>query len=139
MNDDMLVRDLMTSEVFALTPGDSIVAVRDLMHDHGVRHIPVVDDQGDLVGLVSHRDLLRNSLIERTDVPDFVETDMLSRLKVEDVMTGSVERIGPDTELREAAEIMFENKFGCLPVTEGQRLIGILTEADFVRLMAVGR
>jgi CBS domain-containing membrane protein len=133
----MQVEDLMTAKVFALRPGDDLGTLHDLMLDHDVRHVPVVDRDGDLVGLVSHRDLLRNALIEQP-VPGYVERAVLERLAVRDVMVSDVESIAPDADLREAAQTMFENKYGCLPVVVGRRLVGILTEADFVRLMAQG-
>lgn len=132
------VRDLMTEDVVAVLPDDSLTTIRDLMTERDVRHMPVVDRDRELVGLVTKRDLLRNSLIEQQDVPDFVEDVILEKIRVRDLMNTAVEAIEPDIDIREAAQIMFENKYGCLPVVEGQRLVGILTEADFVRLFAVG-
>lgn len=134
----MRVRDLMSSTVFASTPGDSVESLRDLMYEHNVRHIPVVDADGELVGLVSQRDLLRNSLVEQPDVPGFVEDEILRRLHVSELMTTGVESIDPESDIRSAADLMIEYKYGCLPVVEGRKLVGILTEADFVRLMAQG-
>jgi CBS domain-containing membrane protein len=134
----MLVRDLMTEHVFAVRPQDSLTTVADLMHERQIRHVPVIDAEGDLVGLISHRDLLRNALIEQPEVPDYVEQAVLDRLHARDIMTAAVESVGPDLDLRLAAQVMYEQKFGCLPVVEGRRLVGILTEADFVRLMAQG-
>ena len=67
------------------------------------------------------------------DLPIGVEEDILRRRRVGEIMVTEPETIEPDTPLAEAAEIMLENKIGCLPVTEGTRLVGILTEADFVR------
>ena len=116
----MYVRDLMTRDVVSAQPGDSLARLRDL------------------VGLVSQRDLLRNHLIEQADVPDFIEDALLERLLVREVMTTGVVSVEPDSDIREAAQIMFENKYGCLPVVEGTRLVGIITESDFVRLMAGG-
>ena len=134
----MRVRDLMTQNVVATRPEDTVATLRDLMYDRDVRHMPVVADGGELVGLVSQRDLLRYSLIEQADVPNFIEDALLERIRVGELMTTGVISIEPDVDLREAAQIMYENKFGCLPVVEGPRLVGILTEADFVRLMADG-
>lgn len=132
------VRDLMTSKVFAVRADDDLSTVRELMVERDVRHVPVVDDEGNLVGLVSQRDLLRNSLIEQPGVPDYIEDAVLERVVVGEVMTSFVDRVTAELDLREAAQLMFENKYGCLPVTEGDRLVGILTESDFVRFMARG-
>lgn len=128
-----LVRHLMRDRVFAVRPDDDLATVRDLMDDHAVRHVPVVDADGDVVGLVSHRDLLRAALIERADLPVVVERTLLERTHVRDVMTTYVETVAPDTPLAEAARRMLESRIGSLPVTDGARLVGILTEADFVR------
>lgn len=134
----LLVRDLMTEDVVAVRPADTLATLRNLMAERDVRHMPVVNGDGDLVGLVSERDLLRHSLIQQSDVPDFVEDTILERLKVRELMTTSVESADPERDIRDAAQVMLENKYGCLPVVEGERLIGILTEADFVRLFAEG-
>jgi len=135
----MRVRELMTRDVIALRPDDSLARLRDLMYDRDVRHIPVIEGDRDLVGLVSQRDLLRDHLIEQADVPDFIEDALLEKLQVRELMTTGVVTIDPESDLRDAAQIMYENKYGCLPVVEGLRLVGILTEADFVRLKAEGR
>ena len=134
----MKVRDLMSSNVIATRADDSIATLHDLMLAHDIRHIPVVDAEKELVGLVSHRDLLRHSLVEQSDVPEFIEEEVRERITAKEVMTSGVFSVDPDTDIREAAQAMYENKFGSLPVVEGQRLVGILTESDFVRLMAEG-
>jgi CBS domain-containing membrane protein len=135
----LTVRDLMTDKVVAAQRDDSLESLHELMQDRGFRHIPVVDPEGILLGLVSHRDLLRHALIEQSDVPRYVEREVLRQLTAVDVMTETVETADPDMDIRLAAQTMFENKYGCLPVVEGERLLGILTEADFVRFMAQGR
>ena len=133
------VRDLMTHRVVAVRPDNNLATLRDLMLDYEVRHMPVVNDGGKLMGLVSHRDLLRGSLIEQADVPSHMEQVVLERIQVREVMTENVETVGADADLRDAAEVMFVNKYGCLPVTEKSRLVGILTESGFVRFMARGQ
>jgi CBS domain-containing membrane protein len=123
----------MTDKVLSVRPGESVDKIYDAMTERSIRHITVIDDDGDLVGVVSHRDLLRHSLIERSDLPLFVQKAILKRTRVEEVMTSEVETAEPDQPVKEAAQVMFENKFGCLPVVEGWRVVGILTEADFVK------
>ena len=130
---NLKVRDLMTEVVLSVHPDDSVEQVYDLMNERGIRHLTVVDADGDLVGIVSHRDLLRHSPIERAEVPVFLLREILRKTLVKDVMTSEVETAAPDLPLSEAAQVMFENKFGCLPVLEDSRLVGILTESDFVR------
>jgi CBS domain-containing membrane protein len=133
MNSQLRVRDLMTEKVFSVHPGDSVDKIYDAMTERSIRHIAVIDGEGDLVGVVSHRDLLRHALIERSDLPLFVQRAILRRTKVEEVMTSEVETAEPDQPIKDAAQVMFENKFGCLPVVEGWRVVGILTESDFVK------
>ena len=128
-----LVRDLMTEKVFTLRPGDNLVALEDLMDAHRVRHVPIVDRDGDLVGLVTQRDLARGVLGRLDDVPMSVERDVLRGRKIREIMTTEPETVEPETSLKEAAQILLEDKIGCLPVVEGMHLVGILTEADFVR------
>jgi CBS domain-containing membrane protein len=130
---ELRVRDLMTDSVLSVRPGDTVDKIYDAMSEHSIRHIAVIDDEGDLVGVVSHRDLLRHALIERPDLPLFIQRAILKRTKVEEIMTSEVATAEPDLPLAEAAQMMFENKFGCLPVVEGWRVVGILTESDFVR------
>lgn len=134
----MRVSNLMTRDVFALEPEADLEEARELMDERRVRHVPVIDRDGDLVGLLTHRDLLRTSLLNHDDVPRFVVRGALRRVKIAEVMTSEVEVIEPDADIREAAQIMFDNKYGCLPVVEGSRVVGILTESDFVRLLAEG-
>ncbi len=130
---ERLVRDLMTEKVFTLGPGDNLVALEDLMDARRVRHVPIVDREGDLVGLVSHRDLARSVLGRMDELPMSVERDLLRGRKVREIMTIEPETVEPEARLAEAAALLLENKIGCLPVVEGMHLVGILTEADFVR------
>jgi CBS domain-containing membrane protein len=128
----------MTGSVLAVRPEDDLATLRDLMFDYSIRHVPVVDGERHLVGLVTHRDLLRNSLIEQRDIDPRTERAVLADLRVSDIMTQEVEQVAPDTDVREAAQTMVEKKYGCLPVVLEDRLVGIVTESDFVRVMARG-
>lgn len=133
---ELRVRDLMTPKVVTVRPDDTIAMAHELMLDHRFRHLVVVDAEGDLVGLLTQRDLLRHSLTERTELPLNVQRTIMRRIRVEEVMTSEVETTEPGEWLRQAASVMFENKYGCLPVVEGAQVVGILTEADFVRFFS---
>lgn len=132
------VSDLMSDRVVAVRRDDDLATLRDLMIEYDIRHIPVVDASGDLVGLVSHRDLLRAALIEQPRMSKSVERSLLQCVAVEELMTEHVSTVAADDDVRDAATLMFENKFGCLPVTDDAHLVGILTESDFVQLLAHG-
>jgi CBS domain-containing membrane protein len=127
------VRDLMTEEVFTLRPQNNLATLYDLIDSKRVRHVPIVDSEGDLVGLVTERDLSRSALGPLVDLPLSAERDELRRRKIRDVMAMEPDSIEPDAPLKTAAEMLLENKVGCLTVVEGLHLVGILTEADFVR------
>ncbi len=128
------VRDLMSEKVVTVLPNDHLVAVRDLMERHSIRHVPVVDPEGHLLGLVTHRDLLRYALVEQADVPASVADEVLERIEVGEVMTLEPVTVTPETLLHRAASLMVLKKYGCLPVISKGRLVGILTESDFVRM-----
>lgn len=130
------VEDLMTSRVFSLHPADSIAKARLIMDEQDVRHVPIVDAEQNLIGLVSERDLLRHALEDQIDLPLQLLDDLLHKTRAEDIMTREVVSIEAEAPLSEAATTMLEGKYGCLPVLDGTRLIGILTESDFVRYHA---
>ncbi len=132
----MRVRDLMTPNVYSLTIKDDLYAAQNLMDEHNVRHLPVVDDDMELVGLVTTRDLLRAASPRDDDLPIEMREARMHSESIAEWMTEEVATVQPDDELAEAAQVLLENKFGCLPVVEGSRLAGILTEADFVRYFA---
>ena len=129
-------RDLMTEGVYAAAPDDDLATLCDLMSRRNVRHMPVVDLRGELVGLVSHRDLLRHQIIDRDGKPAFATRAAIAHLRVKHLMTHPVCTVELDTDIREAAQVMYKHKYGCLPVVERGRLVGILTESDFVRSLA---
>jgi CBS domain-containing membrane protein len=129
----MQVRDLMTDPVFTLRPEDDLAALYDVMDSKHIRHVPIVDRERDLVGLVTHRDLSRSALGPQEDAPLSLQREMLRRRKVREIMATEVDTIEADEDLRTAAQMLIENKIGCLPVVEGTHLVGILTESDFVR------
>jgi CBS domain-containing membrane protein len=134
---ELRVRDLMTPNVVTTQQDDSVATAYELMLENRFRHLVVLNKDGDLVGLLTHRDLLRHTLIERAELPLGWQRSVLRRIRVEEVMTSEVETAEPGQWLHEAAQLMFENKYGCLPVIEDGRVVGILTEADFVRFFAL--
>ncbi len=127
------VSDLMTKKVFSIQANEDLGALYDLMTEIHVRHIPVVDDEGSLVGIVSQRDLLRSALYTEEELPESQMRDLLENIKVEEIMTADPETVEPDQEINEAGRLMLDNKLGSLPVVDGTNLVGILTEADFVK------
>ncbi len=130
---NLLVRDLMTEKLFTVRPEHDLAHLNDMMAEMHVRHMPVVDEDGALVGLVSQRDLLRTAMDPAGMLPVSEQRELLRNTRVREIMTVEVETATPDTDIAEAGNLMLENKLGCLPVVEGEQLVGILTESDFVK------
>jgi CBS domain-containing membrane protein len=129
-----LVDELMSREVLSLTEDQDLQHLDETMRLFKFRHMPVTENNR-LIGLVTQRDVLRISASSL--LPGAREqTELLTRAyRVRDVMTRDVKVVHPGTPLTEAARTMHRDKLGCLPVVDGEnRLVGILTESDFVRL-----
>lgn len=135
----MLVKDIMTRDLFTLNKDDRLDLANNLMNMEMVRHVPVIDHQQKLVGLVTHRDLLRASVSTFSDLDPEEKQELYHHIPIRDIMTDDVLTATPETSISEAAQIMEENKVGCLPIMQGEKLVGILTEADFLHLIAEQR
>ena len=131
----MRVRNIMTTPVFAVGHTDNLKVVEEVMEWKHIRHLPVVDDDGRLVGLITHRDLLRACVSSVADIPQQEQDALLRGIPVRQMMRADVLTVSPESDVRAAARTMLDKKIGCLPVVENGKLVGILTEADFVRYM----
>jgi CBS domain-containing membrane protein len=129
------VADLMTKEVVTLDANDTLNVADDVMSLARIRHMPVIDGDDSVVGLLSQRDLFRGALARTLGYGEFAQKKLYGILKVKEVMTNDVLTVAPTTPLVDAAKIMTDRKIGCLVVIEAERLVGILTESDFVRLV----
>ncbi len=117
----MIVRHWMSTDVVTTTKEASVQDALKLMKRHSIRHLPVVQEDGTLVGWVTDADL-RSVLI----------ASMLEELSVEDVMVRRPITVGPDDSLETAAQRTLENRIGGLPVVEGQKLVGVITVVDIL-------
>ena len=134
---ELKVRDVMTADPTTLKRNDKLTLADDIMRLGRVRHLPVVDDDDQtVVGIVTQRDLFRDALAEALGYGRHAQRKLLDTLSVKDVMATEVVTASPDASLVEAAKILTERKIGCLPVVENGKLVGILTEGDFVALVA---
>jgi len=126
------VREIMSSVVETLSVGDTLATARRQIQRGRIRHLPVVDGNERVVGLLTHRGILEAWVSHGH--PDTENVAAVARdVPVEMVMEKDVRTIGPDTPAADAARILESHKLGCLPVVEGGKLVGIVTEADFVR------
>jgi CBS domain-containing protein len=126
----------MTSEVTTLRRNDRLTIANDVMQLGRIRHLPVLDEDGQVVGIVSQRDLFRGALARALGYGAHAQQKLLGQLAVKEVMTNDPVTIAPDAPLAEAARLMLERKIGCLVVLDDGELVGILTESDFVRRFA---
>ena len=129
------VRDIMETKLVTISASERLSMVEDIMTLGRVRHMPVVQG-GELVGVVSERDLLRASLSELSEHRDAERRMFLHVVEISRVMSSPPVVIGPDATIREAALLMADRKIGCLPVVEAGRLIGLVTETDVLRWVA---
>jgi CBS domain-containing protein/gamma-glutamylcysteine synthetase len=118
------VEAFMTTDLFTVRPQDVIDLAANLMHWRHVRHVPVEDDQGSLIGIVSHRDLLELFALGKTNGGD--------EIIVRDVMKQNLTTVKPETPTLEALLLMREKNIGCLPVIKSDKLVGLITAHDFL-------
>ncbi len=123
----------MTTSVTAVGVDTPVREAAALMKARGIRHLPVLGDDGRLAGVVSERDLRQVVLDARMHERVGVITHRLAVLPVSEVMTRDVVTVGPGTDLREAASLMRRKKIGGLPVMHGGRVVGMVTETDVLR------
>jgi CBS domain-containing protein len=132
----MRVRDIMTTKPITVDPETPMLEARQWMLHKRIRHLVVVED-GRVVGIVTDRDIRLNLPSPATSLSVWELNYLLARLTVGGVMSAAVLVVDPDRPVAEAARIMIDHKIGALPVVEDGRLVGIVTESDFVRAMAV--
>jgi acetoin utilization protein AcuB len=130
----MLVGERMTSPALTIGPEMGVQDALALMRRDHVRRFPVVDSKGNLVGIISEKDLLDATPSDATTLSVWEINYLLSKLTVEKIMTKNVITITRDTPLEEAARIMADKKIGGLPVVEGTKVVGIVTETDIFKL-----
>jgi CBS domain-containing membrane protein len=130
----VLVKHLMSQPVVSLFAEQTLPLAEDIMRYKHLRHLPVVDEDGHLVGLVSHRDLLRAQISSLAGLTHSQVRARLADVKVRAVMTEDVWTVTPETPASTAGQTLMDHRFGCLPVLDGEgKLVGIVTERDYLR------
>jgi acetoin utilization protein AcuB len=124
----MYVKDKMTINPFTVSPDDSVADTLELMRSKNIRRVPVMQNR-QLVGIVTERKLIEVSPSPATSLSVFEINYLLSKTKIESIMTKNVITVAPDTLVEDAAVIMRENKISGLPVMVGSELVGIITES----------
>ena len=144
----MLVKDFMTRQVVTASPESSVLDAARLMLEHKISGLPVVNDGGRLVGIVSEHDLLRRGkngvqakrphwlqlMIERASLPN--ESSGFHDRKVGEVMTPDPVTVTETAPLEQAGRLIEEHGFKRLPVVRDSQLVGVIARADLVRALA---
>jgi len=128
----------MSKDVVTVERNDPLTVADDLIMQKHIRHVLVLDAYGDLCGVITKRDLFRGAVLRSLGYGQRAEQMLLAKLLVKEAMTEDPVTVEPGASLTEAARILIDKGIGCLPVTEDGKLVGILTEGDYVRL-AVGK
>ena len=128
----------MTTDLITVTPDTPLVKARDLLREHNVKQVPVVDKKGDLVGILTDRDIKQAWASPATTLSIYELTYVLQKLTVESVMVKDLITITPNATIERAAKILHERKIGSLPGVEGEKLVGIITSTDLMEVLLDG-
>lgn len=146
----MLIKDIMSTDVICAKPGETIVEVAQTIIQHKISGLPVVNDDHEVIGIVTEGDLLARN--KKLHIPSSIQLlggviflenprifeEELKRavaVKVEELMTTEVHSIGPDDTVEEAATLMYEQHFNRLPVVADGKLVGIISRWDIVNYL----
>ena len=128
------VRDWMTDDPVTIAPQLSLYEAYTRMIENDIRRLPVVDRRGNLLGVITLSDVVQTAAFTRDSAK--VESDLLANTQnVAAIMTEAPITVAPDDTIQEAAELMLENQVSGLPVVDGARVVGIITESDIFRLV----
>ena len=136
LDSELTVADLMTRGVRTVGPNDKLVIADELMRLGRFRHAAVLDQDGRLAGVLSQRDIFFSALAWSLGQGEAAHRKALEAVAVKEVMRSEPITVAPDAPIAEAARRLREHQIGCLPVLDNQRLVGILTEGDFLALLA---
>lgn len=131
----MDVRQLMTKEPVTVSLDTPVVDARRMMVERRIRHL-LVTDGGRLAGIVTDRDIRLNLPSPATSLSVWEINYLLARMTIGSIMTSTVITVEPERDAVAAARLMLDHKIGALPVVEGGRVVGILTETDILRAFA---
>jgi CBS domain-containing protein len=128
----MQVSEVMATDVVTVGRNDDLRLVDDIMAERHIRHIPVVED-GAIVGLVSQRDVFRAQMSSTMGYGEKGQRAYLHSILVKEIMVHPVITIAPEAPVTEAIDLIVEKGIGCLPVVQGQQVIGIVTKTNLLQ------
>lgn len=130
----MLVEERMTHPVITTHDDVPIMDAYELMQKEGIRRLPVVDRKGNLIGMVSEREILQASPSQATTLSIWELNYLMAKITVDEIMTKDVITVDAETPLEEAALLMADHKIGGLPVMRDGKMVGIVTETDLFKV-----
>ncbi|MBI4736079.1 MAG: CBS domain-containing protein [candidate division NC10 bacterium] len=130
----MLVGRRMRTSLITVTKEATLARARELLHSHRIRHLPVVERER-LLGILTDSDIRQASPSSAAGISPDRTAAFLAQIPVTEAMVRDVRTVSPYTTVEEAARLMIEHKIGCLPVTEADRLVGIITETDILGVL----
>ncbi|MBG0777901.1 MAG: CBS domain-containing protein [Desulfovibrionaceae bacterium] len=132
----MLIKNWMTHEVITVTPETSMMKASKLMKEHKINRLPVVDEEGHVVGIVSDRDLKEASPSKATTLDVHELYYLLAEIKIRDIMTPNPLTVREMESVEKVAVMMIENGIGGLPVVDADnRIVGIITDHDIFKVL----
>ena len=129
----MLVRDQMNPDPITATPETTHRQAAELIREHNIHHLPIVDKRGKLVGIIVEDDLFSAQPSPATTLSIYEIHSLLSKLELKQIMRHPVYTVNGNCSLEEAAALMLKHDIGCLPVMENDTLVGIITDTDVFR------
>jgi len=130
----MLVKERMTRNPITIRPDTPVTEAQAMMKREKIHHLPVVDKDEKLVGIVSEKDLLYASPSPASTLSVYEMSSLLAKLNVDKVMSKNVVTVTEDVPLEEAARIMVDRGIGGLPIMRGTSVVGVITESDLFRV-----
>ena len=132
----LLVKDWMTTDVITIRPETTLTEAAAIMREKAIRRLPVVNGDGKLVGILSKTDVMAAQPSDATTLDIWEINYLLSRLKVEKVMTTQPYTVNANSTLKDAAQLMVTHKIGGIPVVDDKNtVVGIITESDIFRVL----
>ncbi len=132
--DKITVKEVMSKELIVVSPTERLVHARRQMIEAHVGRLPVVDD-GKLVGMITSKDLMRAFIDFRKNVPEKYQKSQIKEVLIEDIMSSNPKYVSKDMSISEVSKIMMETGFNGLPVVEDDKVVGIITQTDILRLI----
>ena len=128
----MTLSEIMTEHPCTLGPENSVKQAMELMQQERIRHVPIVDEHQHLLGLVTLSDILATRESKLLLINLEREAEFTDSVQLDEIMTRQVASVDPHAGIKEAALYLQRHKYGCLPVLKGHKLVGIVTESDFI-------